>query len=125
MRIYFPVLISLLALTGCPTKDQSEAERVVMQTPTASGPTGESKSTGTPSASLQLVTTTFHVEGMDCADCGKAIETKLIGMAGVSTVSADEKAGRTIVQYDEGKVTKQQLIAAIDSLKFKAKEATP
>ncbi len=57
---------------------------------------------------------------MTCESCSKSIESELIGIEGVTTVSADDKSGSAIVQYDPAKVTTDKLIAAIDSLKFKA-----
>jgi Cu+-exporting ATPase len=68
----------------------------------------------------ELTTTKFKVDGMDCADCSKAIESKLIGISGVSTVSVDDKSGRAVVQYDPARLSKSDIIAAIDSLKFRA-----
>ena len=126
MRTSVILLLALLALAGCPAKGPgSNAQDAVRPGNAVAQPPHQTKAPGSPSPSLQVVTTTFKVEGMDCADCGKAIETKLIGMPGVSTVSADEKAGRAIVQYDEGKITKDDIIAAINSLKFKASLAKP
>jgi copper chaperone CopZ len=123
MRNATLALLTVLVLAGCPA---TEAETPTTAAATlqvqAAAPPAEATDTSSPS--LQVVTSTFDVTGMTCADCSKAIETKLIGMAGVTTVSADDKAGRAIVQYDEGKVSQDDIIAAIDSLNFTAKVAT-
>ena len=116
MRATF-LILGLFALAGCP-KEQPRTPTLADRH-TVVPATGETTAPSMPSPK-QLVTTSFKVEGMTCADCSKAIETKLIGMAGVTTASADDKAGKAIVQYDAGKVTKADIIMAINSLKFRA-----
>jgi copper chaperone CopZ len=69
----------------------------------------------------QLVTVEFAVTGMKDAQSASAIESALIQIDGVSTVSANDKTGSTKVQYDPAKVTNDQLIAAIKKLGYKAK----
>jgi copper chaperone CopZ len=76
---------------------------------------------GAPAAEApKPVTVEFAVTGMTCDDCSKAIETELIKLDGVSTVSADWKSGSTKVQYNPAKCTNEQLLAAIEKLGYKA-----
>jgi copper chaperone CopZ len=100
--------LGVLALAGCP------------ETQVAAPLDARPKVARAPKPAPKLTTTTFRVEGMTCTDCSRAIEGKLIGLPGVSTVSADDKAGRAVVQYDAAKVNPDDIIAAIDALKFKA-----
>jgi copper chaperone CopZ len=126
MRIMFSLLmLSFLALTlcGCPARQVTDAADDTAQSSVGAGAggtavTGGGSSTAKPK--IVLATTRFKVEGMTCADCSKSIESELIGIEGVTTVSADDKSGSAIVQYDASKVQPAQLIAAIESLKFRA-----
>jgi copper chaperone CopZ len=114
---------TLLYATGCPQKDPGDP-----QAPEIEGNAAPAGQPGGPAAEPRvvvqnppgLVTSDFKVEGMTCADCSKSIEATLIRVPGVSTVSADDKAGTTRVQYDPGDVTPAALIEAMDKLKFKA-----
>jgi copper chaperone CopZ len=69
-----------------------------------------------------LAVSEFTVTGMDCADCSASIEAKLIKLPGVTTVSADFKAGTAKVQYDPAKCKPTEMVKAIESLGFKATE---
>lgn len=88
-----------------------------------SGAGGEQAAAAANDAAVKLVTAEYSVTGMTCDDCSSAIESELIKVPGVSTVSADWKTGSTKVQYDAGKVTDAQLIAAIEKLGYTAKLA--
>ena len=63
----------------------------------------------------------FTVTGMKDATAASSIETALIKLDGVSTVSANDKTGSTKVQFDPAKVTTDQLIAEFKKLGFTAK----
>lgn len=69
----------------------------------------------------EVTTTAFTVTGMTGSDCSAAIESTLIKLPGVTTVSADYKTGIAKVQYDPQQSTPAQLIAAIGKLGYKAK----
>jgi copper chaperone CopZ len=129
MRIAFSLLLlslSALALCACPNNQVTDAADETAQSSGGAGASPAGQHTGggagatSPKPKIELATARFTVEGMTCADCSKSIENELIGIDGVTTVSADDKAGKAIVQYDASKVTTDQLIAAIGSLKFKA-----
>jgi len=127
MRALILILVAVILVSGCPQQHVTQQKVVIGAEATSAEPAAvaDEKVAAKPSPNLQLVTSTFKVEGMDCADCSKAIENKLIGLPGVSTVSADDKRGTTIVQYDSGKITPDEIIAAIGTLKFKASLARP
>jgi copper chaperone CopZ len=105
------ITTAAVLLTGCPKATQPEA---------AQAPPHAQQASSDAATKVELTTTTFKVEGMDCKECSTAIESELIKIKGVSTVSADERNGTAKVQYDPAAVTTDKLIAAIDSLKFKA-----
>jgi copper chaperone CopZ len=73
------------------------------------------------SAAGGITTTVFTVTGMTGSDCSAAIESALIKLPGVTTVSADDKTGIAKVQYDPQQSTPAQLIAAIEKLGYAAK----
>jgi copper chaperone CopZ/predicted small lipoprotein YifL len=144
MRTILQLLTAALALTllaGCPHRDelpgpdatrtgaettrQTEAEAMAQEetesnNDPALGDDAESEGTNSTSAAPNLTTTVFAVQGMTCEDCSKAIEAKLAAMEGVRTVAADSAAGITKVEYNPQAVNDAQIIAAIESLKFKA-----
>jgi len=113
--------LALLGLAGCPQSNGPEAaaDKAAQSADVPSGPASPSGSHAV--AANGLVTTTFAVEGMTCESCSEAIQQKLIGISGVSTVAADHAAAVARVQYDPQKVDTAQLIAAIESLKYKAR----
>jgi copper chaperone CopZ len=131
-------LLALLAVTGCPNSktnqegaDFAADERSTMREPSAQaeaqpvpGNATESLAPGDQQPKVQnppgVVTADFKVEGMTCEDCSKAIEGTLIRLEGVSTVSADDKNGTARVQYDPGRCTPDQIVDAINKLKYTA-----
>jgi len=57
---------------------------------------------------------TLNVEGMTCGHCKDAIEGELNGISGVEHSSADFESGVVEVRYDEGRVTTEDLEAAVE-----------
>ncbi len=57
---------------------------------------------------------TLHVEGMSCGHCKAAVEGELGKLAGVEYSDADFERGIVRVRYDEGRVTAQELEAAVE-----------
>src|SRR4051794_15160204 len=72
MRILILLVAPALAVAGCPQQQHVQQQKVVIgaETTPASAPAvkADEKVAVTPSPNLQLVTTTFKVEGMDCKD---------------------------------------------------------
>jgi len=130
------VLVALVA--GCPG---SKAAKTAAGTATHSGmPQSQAESTNPPTAQsgtpapdgqaaappaapapVELKTVEFTVAGMKDAQSASSIESALIQIDGVSTVSANDKTGSTKVQFDPAKVTTDKLIAEFKKLGFKAK----
>jgi copper ion binding protein len=61
----------------------------------------------------------FAVKGMTCASCELHIESEVKKLSGVSSVKASYDQGSAMVEYDEKKVDKDKIIAAINSTGYK------
>lgn len=60
----------------------------------------------------------LKVEGMSCKSCVNAIETNVNELAGVSTVNVNLDAGDVTVEFDESKVTLNQIKETIEDQGF-------
>ncbi|MCB0730901.1 MAG: heavy-metal-associated domain-containing protein [Ignavibacteriae bacterium] len=58
----------------------------------------------------------FNIEGMSCMHCVKAVEVELEEL-GVE--SYDVKVGSAEINYDDSKITEQELVKAIDEAGYK------
>lgn len=63
---------------------------------------------------------TLDVQGMTCGGCAVGVRTLLKRLPGVSKAEVSYETRRAVVTYDPGKVTVAQMIAAIETLKYKA-----
>ncbi len=63
---------------------------------------------------------TLNVEGMSCGHCEAAVEGELNRLPGVEHSSADFERGTVEVRYDEGRVTMQDLEAAVEEAGYPA-----
>lgn len=57
--------------------------------------------------------TTFQIDNMTCAGCAKTVQGALEELAGVKIAITSHVKKSAEVEYDESKVTEQQMIAAI------------
>ena len=57
--------------------------------------------------------TKFQIKDMHCAGCAMTIEGALEDLPGVTAANANYAKQIADVEYDESKVTEQQMIAAI------------
>ncbi len=60
-----------------------------------------------------MTTTTLKVHGMSCGHCVMAVTQALKGVEGVSEAKVDLQAGQAVVDYDESRATKQDLVSAV------------
>ncbi len=60
-----------------------------------------------------MVKKLFRVDDMHCSSCSMKIESIEDDLPGIKQVSASYQTGRMEVEYDEGKVTEAQIIAAV------------
>jgi len=60
------------------------------------------------------MTTTIRIEGMSCHHCVKAVRDALLGLGGVAKADVSLEAKSASVEYDEGKVTPDDMKKAIE-----------
>ena len=65
-------------------------------------------------------TVTLHIEGMTCGGCVIGVRRVLERLAGVQKADVSYEKQRAVVTYDPDKVTIEQMIAAISTLKYRA-----
>jgi copper chaperone len=56
----------------------------------------------------------FEVPDMSCGHCKAAVEGELNKLSGVEAANADVEKGTVEVSYDEGRVTAEDLMGAIE-----------
>ena len=61
-----------------------------------------------------MKTTRLAVKGMTCGHCAQAVEKALGNQPGVRTATVHLDDGAAEVQYEEGRVSPEQLIAAVE-----------
>lgn len=66
-----------------------------------------------------MQTTTLQIEGMGCDHCVKAVREALQGVDGVSV--SEVAIGHATVQYDESRVKRDQLGAAVADAGYEVK----
>lgn len=71
----------------------------------------------------QLEQVTFAVQGMDCSACAAAIESRLKSTPGVKTAHVSYENKRADVQFDQTKVSVEQLQKAIAEAGYRATES--
>lgn len=62
----------------------------------------------------------LHIEGMHCGACATGIQMLVSGMDGIKSVFVDYKGKKGTVEFDQAKVTKDQIIKAISELGYEA-----
>ena len=60
-----------------------------------------------------MVRKTFRVEDMHCANCAMLIESIEDDLPGVRRVSASYQKLQLVIEYDESKVTDDQIVEAV------------
>jgi copper chaperone len=64
--------------------------------------------------------TTLIVRGMSCGHCEAAVEGELNSIRGVERSNANFERGTVEVRYDEGRVTTEDLEAAVEKAGYPA-----
>lgn len=108
MPLLLPVLvaIALLADAGTPARvphDTGAAARIA----------------------VALDTVTLHIEGMTCGGCTLATRKVLERLDGVAKADVSYEHKRAVVTFDPAKVTVEQMIAAVATLKYTATVVGP
>ena len=65
----------------------------------------------------------LHVEGMTCEGCESGVKAALEKLEGVQEAEISHKRSRATVTYDPAKVTPRELLAAVESVGYKASPA--
>lgn len=65
-------------------------------------------------------TAVLHIDGMTCADCVKEVQGAIMKVSGVIDAKITlrgffKKEGQAVVKYEKGRVTPDQLMAAVAS----------
>lgn len=68
---------------------------------------------------VEAETVDLKVEGMKCSACSEKVSNKLAGVKGVSERKVCHEAQNAVVTFDPNKVSRKDIIAAIDSTGFK------
>lgn len=76
------------------------------------------------SLSVQNITTTrIPIEGMSCMSCVATVKKALSSIEGVNEVSVNLQEKNTVVKFDEGLTSAEQLKTAINKAGYKAGNA--
>ena len=67
-----------------------------------------------------METTTIRVDGMSCGGCVKSVTGVLTALAGVAKAEVSLEQKQAVVEFDAGKVTREQLKAVIEDAGFDA-----
>jgi copper chaperone CopZ len=128
------LMLGAAILAGCPSgKDAARGTDAAGQASNGAKPGDKIEATTPPAQQAPVVPpvaappeglaiSEFNVTGMQNSDSSAAVEGALIKLPGVTTVSADFKAGTAKVQYDPVKSKPADILKAIESLGFKATE---
>lgn len=71
-----------------------------------------------------MSTTMLRIKGMTCPNCAKAVEQKLLGTPGVSSVRVDLATGIAQVRYDEFVCGTNTLFAAVSDAGYQVSDVT-
>ncbi len=63
----------------------------------------------------------LHIEGMHCGACATGIQMIVSSMDGVKSIFVDYNGKKGTVEFEETKVTKDQIIKSIAELGYVAK----
>ncbi len=67
-----------------------------------------------------METTTIKVDGMSCGGCVKSVTGVLTALAGVAKAEVSLEQKQAVVEFDAGKVSRDQLKAVIEDAGFDA-----
>jgi len=63
----------------------------------------------------------FNVNGMTCSSCEEHVKHAVNGLPGILKVTANYEEGSAIVQFDDSKTSKDEIVKAIDATGYKVK----
>ncbi len=68
-----------------------------------------------------METTTIKVDGMSCGGCVKSVTGVLTALDGVAKAEVSLEQKQAVVEFDAGKVSRDQLKAVIEDAGFEAR----
>ncbi len=66
----------------------------------------------------------LEVAGMTCTSCEDHINHEVVKLKGISEVKASYRDGKTVVKFDPNKITKEEIVKAINGTGYKVKETS-
>jgi copper ion binding protein len=70
-----------------------------------------------------LVKKIFRVDGMHCSNCAMNIEGIEDDLLGIKQISASYQKGQMVVEFDEAKVSENQILEAVKERGYQASAA--
>ena len=67
-----------------------------------------------------METTTIKVDGMSCGGCVKSVTGVLTALDGVAKAEVSLEQKQAVVEFDSGKLTREQLKTVIEDAGFEA-----
>ncbi len=67
-----------------------------------------------------MASTVLKIGGMSCQGCVKNVTAVLLGISGVSAATVSLENAEAVVEFDESRVQRQALQAAVDDAGFEA-----
>jgi copper chaperone len=69
---------------------------------------------------IDILKKTYRVEGMHCSNCAMNIEGIEDDLPGINQISASYQKGQMVVEFDEARVSENQILAAVEELGYQA-----
>jgi len=60
-----------------------------------------------------MIQKTFLVSDMHCSNCAMKIESLEDDLPGIQSISASYRKGQVVVEFDESKITSEEIMAAV------------
>lgn len=70
-----------------------------------------------------MKTTRLKISGMTCGHCADTVQKALSNQPGVRTATVHLDSGAAEVEYEEGRVAPEQMIAAVEEQGYRARYA--
>jgi copper chaperone CopZ len=69
---------------------------------------------------IDILKKTYRVEGMHCSNCAMNIEGIEDDLPGINQISASYQKGQMVVEFDEARVSENQILVAVEKLGYQA-----
>jgi copper chaperone len=67
-----------------------------------------------------MASITLKVAGMSCGGCVKSVSNVLLALPGVTKAEVTLDPAQAVIEYEDGKVTREQMVQTIDDAGFDA-----